>query len=250
MSNKRCKNCNQVVEHKFCAHCGQKVSVEALTFTSLFKEMSDNIFQINHGLFFSIKEFTLRPAESVNNYLIGKRKQYLQPIAYAFTLATLFFIVAKLTGDETVVEELFEGYLIGMQETGEAISGTAEKTIKWVSENYAFSILLTVPIFSLASYVGFFNGRKNYLEHLVLNLYITGHQSIIYGISALIGVFAHFGEFREPITVFISVSYALWVLTSFFKQKHIVLRLLQACFVYLFSFMLLALILGAGFSLI
>jgi hypothetical protein len=250
MTNKLCKNCNNSVEYSYCAHCGQKTSVESLTLKRLVKEISDNIFQVNYGLFFSIKEFTLRPAHSINNYLNGKRRQYFQPIAYAFTLATLYFIIARLTGDVTVVEELFEGYLIGIQEKGDVVSESSSRLIKWVSDNYAYTTLMIVPMFSIASFIVFINNKRNILEHLVVNLYITGHQSIVYATSAMLSLISDFGDIRELITVFVSVLYATWTLTSFFNQNHVLIRLIQVLMTYLISLVLLSLVVGASLILV
>jgi hypothetical protein len=249
MTKKQCKNCHQEVHQRYCANCGQKTSVEPLTMKRLMTEISDNVFQINHGLFFSIKEFTLRPAQGIENYLSGQRKQYFQPIAYAFTLATLFFILVKLTGHSTFVEQLFEGYLMGVEKEDELMSPGNLGLIARVSNNYAYTILLLVPVFALASKIAFFNEKRNYLEHLVLNLYITGHQSIIYGIFAILGLLVDYVDVMEIITLFLSMFYAFFVFCHFFKNTHILIRLIQVLISYLIAMVFLAIFLGVAFSI-
>jgi hypothetical protein len=62
-------NSSQEAHQNYCSHCGQKTSVELLSTKRLIKEVSDNIFQINHGLLFLIKKFTIRNTHIIKNYL-------------------------------------------------------------------------------------------------------------------------------------------------------------------------------------
>lgn len=244
MEVKRCKNCGNEVFHQFCAHCGQKTSVETLSIKRLIKELSDNIFQINHGLFFSIIELTMRPAKSVENYLIGRRKQYFQPIAYAFTLATLYFLLTKLIDHGTIIDEMVEGYLLGVEQKNTSTNQISKDIIAWLSNNYAYTMLMLVPFFALASRLAFINVKRNYLEHLVLNLYVTGHQSLIYGALAIVSLVVNYNDVAELIAVVLSVSYCTLTFTQFFKGSHIIIRLLQCFIMYLLCFVYLVFILG------
>ena len=246
MTNKYCKNCSQEIHNNFCANCGQKTSVEHLTFSKLISDISDNVFQLNHGLFYSIKELTLHPAISIDNYLNGKRKKYLQPIAYAFTLATLYFLLTKLIGHSTFVDQIFEGYMLSVEGTNDTISEANPEFFSWLSSNYAYTTLLVVPLFALASRIAYFNAKNNFLEHLALNLYITGHQSLIYGLSAVVGLLVNHDDIMELITLLCSMTYAIIVLSTFFKNKHILISILQALLSYLIAFLFISISLGVA----
>jgi hypothetical protein len=247
MTSKYCKNCDQKVEHKYCAFCGQKTSVQPLSTSRIIKEISDNIFQINHGLFFSIKELTLRPAQSIENYLNGRRKQYFQPIAYAFTLATLFFILTKLVEQSTFIDDLFEGFTLSAEDRMSAVSDANTRVIAWLSNNYAYTTMLVAPIYALASFIAFSNNKRNYLEHLVVNLYVTGHQSLIYGIMAVIGLIVTNVDVMELITLSVSMLYATTVFVKFFKAKHIVVRVFQVMLIYLIALIIFVLMINIIF---
>ena len=244
MTGKMCKNCDQEIQQNFCAFCGQKTSVEPLTTTRLIKEVSDNVFQVNHGLFYSIKALTLHPALSINNYLSGKRKQYFQPIAYAFTLATLYYLITKVIGHSTFVDQIFEGYMLSVENKNTNTGEVNVNLIEWLTSNYAYTTLLLVPLFALGTRIAYFNGDKNLLEHLVLNLYITGHQSLIYGISAVIGLVVNNEDLMEAITLLCSMAYAIFVLTTFFNNKHVLVRISQALLSYIVAFLFIVLFLG------
>lgn len=51
-----CKNCENQFEGHFCNQCGQKANVQRINFSYLVNEFSKGIFQIERGLFFTIKE--------------------------------------------------------------------------------------------------------------------------------------------------------------------------------------------------
>lgn len=244
MTRQTCKNCQHEVTANYCAHCGQKTSVEALTTVKLIKDFSDNVFQINHGLFYSIKEMTLHPGQSIANYLDGKRKQYFQPIAYAFTLATLYFLLTKVIGHSTFVDHFTEGYLLAVDDINSTLSEANLNFMTWLASNYAYTTLLVVPLFAFASYIAFINEKRGFLEHVVLHLYITGHQSLIYGISALIGVVGFDEDIMEVLTVICSMIYAIIVYLTFFTKKLILLRVVQALLSYLIALVFITIGLG------
>ena len=54
-----CKNCGEVLTGKYCSKCGQKASVDKLNLSSFSSEISDGVFNMNKGLFYTIKELFL-----------------------------------------------------------------------------------------------------------------------------------------------------------------------------------------------
>lgn len=46
-----CKNCGHIVQDTYCGHCGQKVNVDRITFSSLLNELTESVFQVNKGFF-------------------------------------------------------------------------------------------------------------------------------------------------------------------------------------------------------
>ena len=62
------------------------------------------------------------------------------------------------------------------------------------------------------------------MEHLVLNAYITGQQTIFYLLAAFNGIVVESHDMLESATIFISMSYTLFVYWQFFSAtKRIVL---------------------------
>lgn len=242
-----CKNCANNFDENFCPKCGQSNKVEKITWPVFLTELSDNIFQINKGLFYTIKELFIRPGETIRNFLIGKRKNYFKPIAFAFALSTIYFLVSRIFESETFIGDAIKGYA---HAASEAETGSrAEKIdikmipkLHWFSENYAVTVLLLLPIFSLASYISFLKIGWNYLEHFILNAYTTGQQALIYMFFALLNPIIDNDDIVVNLTLICSMCYNFIVFWQFFpelKRSSVILRSIGTYLLFFVFFMVL-----------
>ena len=76
-----CKNCGNIVEGEYCNHCGQRSNVGRITLSSLLNELTESIFQIDRGFFYTLTQLFARPGKSIREYLNGKRRKHFKPIA-------------------------------------------------------------------------------------------------------------------------------------------------------------------------
>jgi hypothetical protein len=237
-----CKNCGNEIEGKFCSNCGQSAKVDKLNLQSFLSELADNVFQINKGLFFTIKELSLKPGHTIRNFLEGKRKNHFKPIAYVFLLSTIYILVSKFFDSPTLIEDFFAGASDNVQE-----EGSVEKfpIIEWLSNNYAYTTLLLIPIFSLASFLSFLGLKRNYLEHIVLNSYITGHQAILYSFSALVGQFFEHNGINVLIAFLTTVLFNFWTFIQFFNNEKKLLVIARLLLTYLLFYILFSIALAA-----
>lgn len=238
-----CKNCGNIFEGKFCNQCGQNSRVDKLTLRSFLEELSDSIFQVNHGLFFTIKVLFTRPGHSIREFLNGQRKEYFKPIAFALTLSTIYFLVSQLSDSPTLLDDFLSGYSDG----GEERDFTTEKSpiISWLSNNYAYTTLLLIPIFSLASYISFLGLKKNYLEHIVINSFITGQQAIFYSFFMIIGVLTEKEDFTVLAAVLISTLFNFWAFIQFYQTEKKVLVILRVMLTYILFYFFFSIVLFA-----
>lgn len=228
-----CKNCNEIIEHNFCSHCGQKSSVSRLTFSSFLNDLFESLFQINKGFFFTLKALFISPGKSIKDFLNGKRKNHFKPIAYVVALSTIYFIVSKLVNQSTWMNNFVSGFSNGAKDTG--VDNDLLYFLTWLSDNFAYATLIYTPIFSLGTYLTFFNYRKNYIEHIVINAYITGQQAIIYSFFLLLNAYFD-NEILESIPVFLSLGYAFWVYWQIFNNGNRILNLLRSALAYIIYF--------------
>lgn len=226
-----CKNCGNPVEGNFCGHCGQSRQVDRINFSNFLQELSTAIFQIDRGLFFTIWEMIVRPGVSLRNFLEGKRKPYFKPFAFLLTLSTVYFLLAELTDQSTWLNDFYSGWISGASDFNQ--ESNAEIILAWFVKNFRFSTFFLLPIYSLASFFSFRKFGFNYLEHIVINCYITGEQALFYSICIL-GEAIFRNGFFENISIIFSVGYMIWVFWFLFDQAKPAGRIFRTFLTYLF----------------
>ncbi|MGZ2371694.1 DUF3667 domain-containing protein [Ancylomarina sp. YFZ004] len=236
----KCKNCETIVGGKFCSHCGQDSKVSKITLPNFLNEVSESVFLINKGFFYTLINLFKRPGRSIEDFLNGKRKYHFKPIAYVLVFSTVYFLISRLSGENTWMNEIISGL-------AEASNDTESKTeissmLTWLSANFAYATLILLPIFSFASYLSFWGLGKNYLEHIVLNSYVTGQQAIFYSIFLLPKVFIDDIYYLESIPFIVSILYAFWVFWQFFTEGNRTINIFRSILTYI-----LYMVLSSGF---
>jgi len=204
-------------------------------------------FSDQQRIFFTLAELFVRPGNSIQEFLDGKRKRHFKPIAYVLTWSTVYFVVTQIADQNTWVEDVITGWMNGA--TGEKSAAEIPRTVTWFSKNYAYATLLLLPVFSLASYLAFLKFGRNYLEHIVLNSYITGQQAIFYALFAIAGTVIE-SDAKEMLPFLVAVLYTFWVFWQFFPEGNRVMIILRSAMTYalylVFSTVLLAGLMGIG----
>ena len=225
-----CRNCGHTVEGKFCSDCGQNSKVGRINFPNFLNEVSESVFQINKGFFYTLKELFIRPGKSLNEFINGKRKNHFKPIAYVLTWSTLYFLITQITDQNTWVEDAITGWMNGV--TGQNSGVENSKFVVWFSKNYAYSTLILLPVFSLASYLSFWKFGKNYLEHIVVNSYITGQQAIFYSLFAIAGTVIE-GNVMEIFPLSVAILYTFRVFWQLFSEGNRMMNILRSMLTYI-----------------
>ncbi|MCP4442279.1 MAG: DUF3667 domain-containing protein [Aureispira sp.] len=196
----QCKNCSTSFEANFCPNCGQNSNAKRIDTLSLWQELVKTFTNLEHGLFFTIKELTIRPIQTVKNYLEGKRINYFPPFKYFFLVAVFYFALISLLGylDSSTYdfEEVYkQSYNLGRgdsgssdsveaipSKTGQEIEAALEKMVPYLKYFY-FAWLFTFALFLKL----FFKKHKyNYAENVVALVYWMGHVLLISGIWLII----------------------------------------------------------------
>ncbi|BDD09296.1 hypothetical protein FUAX_17280 [Fulvitalea axinellae] len=238
-----CKNCENDFEGKFCNNCGQSSEVRKIDFKYLADELANSVFQINRGLFFTIKELFLKPGVTVREFLEGKRQRHSKPLAFLLLTSTLYVLGLLLVGKNTYHGELMEGVLSGFDRPEDA--SVIISFFHWLAKNHAYAMLLFLPVFSLASFWVFFRSEYNYLEHLILNVYITGEQSMIYLVGSLcVLVFDNY--IMQLLPALVGIGYNFWAFKQFFKGGNAFTRMLLTVLTY----SLFIILVGTGIFLV
>lgn len=223
-----CKNCGKIVEGNFCSHCGQDSKVSKINLPNFLNQVTEKVFIADKGFFYTLINLFIRPGHSIRDFLNGKRKYHFKPIAYLLVLSSIYFLISRIAEQNTLIDDLVSGFFSYDSENKNEIP----PSLKWFSSNYAYSTLLLLPIFSFASFLSFLKYRKSYLEHIVINAYITGHQAIFYSIFiSLEIVITH--DILEVIPVILSITYTFWVFLQFFSEGSRVLTIFRSVLTYI-----------------
>jgi len=251
----KCKNCENAVDEKFCSHCGQRTMVDVINFSTLRNEFHNDIFQINRGFLFTIKELFVRPGHAIRDFINGKRKPYYKPISFLLVSVTLYIFVAYLLDVDSFLARSIKNFKDGWDHANQERDKLELQTggiFEWLRTNQTYLVFVFVPIFSLASFIAFVRDKYNYYEHLVLQLYITGQQFIMITIFT-----CAFFAIPEILTITILVScilYSLFAYKQFFKGRtfiEVFLRyiLIQITFIVLyFIISFVAIFIGVGIA--
>ena len=84
-----CANCGLVREGKFCPQCGQKHLSHRLQFAELLKDLLSRLSNLDRGLLHTFIALIKRPGGVARDYVCGKQRAYVNPLAYFFFGAAL-----------------------------------------------------------------------------------------------------------------------------------------------------------------
>jgi hypothetical protein len=169
----------------------------------------------------------------LNGFLDGKRQNHFKPIAFVVTLSTFYFLITQMTQQNTWIDDILTGWMNGAAEESSDVQELG--LLIWFSKNFAYSTLILLPVFSLASFLSFKGFEKNYLEHIVINSYITGQQALFYSVFALIGLVIK-NDVVEILSLLVAILYAFWVFLQTFKDGSsptVILRSILTYILYL-----------------
>ena len=229
-----CKNCNNKFEGKFCNNCGQKYNVQRINWKYLRNSIADDFFQINHGFLYTAKILLVRPGQSLKDFFLGKRKRFYKPFAFLLISTTIFLLSTKLLGTKTIIDDFVSGNREALSERQSILADF--RILDFLANNQTFVFIFIVPLFSIASFITFRKYKFNLSEHLILNLYITGEQLLIYSLFCFI---TDRDSLLTVIPLILGFLYNLYVYNKFFNEINWLRRNLKFILTYFFYVALL-----------
>ncbi len=244
-----CKNCNQTFEGNFCNNCGQTANTHEINFKGILHELQHSVLHIDKGILYTTKELFRRPGHTIRDYLNGQRVKHFKPFAYVLILSTIYTIASQFLNNSIPLESFLSGVADGADSKPVLIVGI----IKWIKTHYAYTTLFTLPFISLASYLSFIKAKYNYFQHLILNSFIAGQQTVAY--MALLP-FVYFvkdrpiGDTINSCKFFIGMVLTFWTYFQFFSSrkpyKRILLTILSYIVIVVIFLLMLIVIIGVS----
>jgi len=236
-----CKNCNEIISGNFCFNCGQNSKVRRYSFEHFIKhDLIHGIWNIDNGIFYTIKELLTRPGHSIREFIDGKRVNYFSYVTLLLLIIAISIFLEEFT--QIKISDL-------MPESSQDAMNNLEEFTK---NNPRFSLILTIPFYSILSFIWFRKAKLNLAEHFVLNSYRAVIESLIGLLFLVITIFIKNLQVLTIIYGLINLStlvYAFWLYKQFFSvykysNKSLIFRSFAVIFSYILFTMFIGIIMG------
>ncbi|WP_259067644.1 DUF3667 domain-containing protein [Mucilaginibacter sp. X4EP1] len=100
-----CLNCGTILEGKFCHNCGQENLQIKESFGHMMNHAISDYFHFDQQFFHTLKPLFFSPGKLTNEYMAGRRAQFLHPVKmYIFISLIYFLLVFKENKEADKVE--------------------------------------------------------------------------------------------------------------------------------------------------
>jgi hypothetical protein len=101
-----CLNCGTILEGKFCHNCGQENLEIKENFGHMMSHAIGDYFHFDEKFFHTLKPLFFKPGKLTQEYMAGRRAQYLHPVKmYIFISLIYFLLVFKTNHDIAKIEQ-------------------------------------------------------------------------------------------------------------------------------------------------
>lgn len=190
-----CKSCDTRFNGNYCPQCGQKV-IHRFNLTYLWGMFHQDVFELDRGLWRTMKDLLVRPGYMIREYLNGKTKPYFSSLKYLLVAIALFYLLVSIAsmvdaGDTLSALDWKKKYfyndhpLISLQ-TIRDLGGIFTDVV--LVSSLSFYFLLLLPILALALKIFF--KSLNFTEHLITLTFLWGQ--VFFVLIVLLGLLTSF----------------------------------------------------------
>ncbi len=206
-----CLNCGRPVTDKYCGNCGQKAATHRFDLRHFFEhDIIHGVFHLDKGFPYTAKQLLTRPGYAIREYIDGKRVSYFNPVTFLLLLLAVNVFMINQIGLENMVA--FDS----KADTGSTLAKINGYYTKYVKQLY----LITIPFYSLFTYLLFRKSKHNYAEHLVMNTYRESGLIIINTVTLLISAASYKIWGKSSLIIAMVSSVLSWLYTFFFYKQY------------------------------
>jgi len=248
--NKLCKNCNHVVENNFCGNCGQSVRVGKLNADYLIEEFQHTVLHADKGIFYTIRNLFLNPANTIRNYIKGKRMGIFKPFGFLIILATINGFLSHVLNITYIID--FSGFANLDEESMKEVRNNYAVIYEWMYNHYSlFSLVSIIPLSFLSFVILKKSSGYNFVEQLVVNAYVLGQQCFISILLVPLSLLFSANIYFEVTSILTSL-YFVWVYVKLFKVSsfsNAILKSLIVLILYYIALLMTSLLAGLVWGL-
>lgn len=245
--NSVCANCGFDISYNFCPNCGQK-KYKRIDGKYIKDEFQYSILHTNKGFFYTMKNLVKNPGKTARTYIEGNRVRHYKPILLAFVLSGITtFISYKILN----IGDVMDAYYQVLSETEEK-NAVMNSLNSFLANYISFIMMLSIPFFSVFSFLVFRKKGLNYYEHVVANAFLYSFWAIcsIFIIYPLMYIFKDSSKFIITLS-FISlplfIPLVIWFYKNLFMQlswKKIIIRVILISILTSISYMVFSMMFG------
>src|ERR1700744_2185987 len=97
-----CLNCGTILEGHYCHNCGQENLQIKEGFGHMMNHAISDYFHFDHQFFHTLKPLLFKPGFLTNEYMAGRRAQYLHPVKMYIFISLVYFLLLFKSGHEPV----------------------------------------------------------------------------------------------------------------------------------------------------
>lgn len=220
-----CKNCNHIYTGHYCNNCGQTSQTHRLNLHFLWHEIRHSLFHFDEGILYSGKQLFTRPGHTIREFIEGKRVKHFKPISLVIVLASLYGLLYHYFNISFV-----EPSPNGSPENGINVI----KFNEWMGTHYAWTTLLTIPLYTIGTSIAFRKQGYNLVEYFILNTYKASQKLFVHlALFPLLYCFNGTPKMRmlSLFIYFVDVAFIYWTNAQFFDKlslkKSLLLTLLS-----------------------
>lgn len=183
------------------------------------------VFKLEKGVFYTIRELSLRPAQAIRTYLQIDRSRMQDPIKFLFVMVAFAALVFIRTDLKQSSQNFQDGVTYGSQSSANSISKEqmaeintrAGRAMDFMTDNYQLLLIFSIPFSTFWSFLHFRKKEWNAAEHLVINSYVFGYQSGLYAVLKVFEYLLDLNPLYMSIPyLFLSLGYAIFVYVRIF----------------------------------
>lgn len=215
-----CKNCGQTYTGHYCNNCGQPAATHQLNFHFLWLEIRHDLLHFDQGIIYSIKQLFTRPGHSIREFIQGKRIRHFKPVSLVLLLATIYIF-------------LYHYFNISFTDTSAKTEIESVKINEWMFSHYSWTVLLTIPLYTIGTSIAFRKQGYNLVEYLILNTFKASQRLVInIALFPLLYYFNGTSTMRTLtlIIYLIDVGLIYWTNAQFFNKLSLKRTLLLTLF--------------------
>lgn len=244
MERTSCINCGATVTGNYCSQCGQRANVKRITFKEGWLDFWARIYGFDGMFPRTLRDLTLHPGQSALEYIKGNRARYYGPAGYFFLMITLMYLVASLL-DINLIDFLKNSGKFGMQtdvKTGTGMDSFMQSLYRTVSDNMKVVSFLIIIFQALcARFIFFRKSGFNFIENMILPLYVQGHVYWLNIVSLLL--FATVGSFLPNwLMIMVSIGFTAYSYSDHFTHNKRGLAFVKGLGVFVIAQLLFAIL--------